>query len=230
MRRLAVTFFSVLLGLVWPILLISATLSFLDSQPWFYTLGWARHNVSATTGLSSDELDRIARQLVEYFETDQQYLDVKIVRHGQLVDLFNPREVEHMKDVKGLVRFGYTVLWVSLLYAAIFASAGLFWWKGRYRFTVYRVILWGGLFTLLIIGAIAAMVLFNFQGFFLGFHLLSFSNDFWQLDPARDYLIRVFPERFFYEASLLIGAAVVLEATVVGAVMWRLLKQTVQKV
>jgi len=212
--------------LAWPILLMSTTITWIANQPRFYSIGFERHGVSAATGIQPTELDRIARETVDYFNSKTEYLDIKIVRQGQVVDLFNRRELVHMKDVKGLVRFGYSLQWISLLYTTIFASAGLFWRKGKRRRTVYKLVLGGCLATLFVMAGIGAMVLFDFDRFFLSFHLLSFSNDFWQLDPARDYLIRLFPEGFFFDASLLIGAAVVLEAVVVGGVAWWLLKRT----
>lgn len=225
MKRLLLAVFGVLFVVVWPILLMSTAVTWIANQPGFYNAGFERHGVAAATGIRQSELDLVARKFVEYFNSSQEYVDIKIVRQGQEVDLFNKREVEHMKDVKGLVRFGYAVQWVSLLYATIFTSAGLFWWKGKRRRAVYKLVLGGCLATLFVMAGIAAMVLFNFEGFFLGFHLLSFSNDFWQLDPARDYLIRLFPEGFFFDASLLIGVAMMLEAAVVGGVAWWLLKR-----
>ena len=54
----------------------------------------------------------------------------------------------------------------------------------------------------------------NFDQLFLQFHLLSFTNDFWLLDPSRDYLIMLFPGGFWYDAMLCIAAA-----TAVGAVL-----------
>ncbi len=37
------------------------------------------------------------------------------------------------------------------------------------------------------------------------FHLLSFTNDLWQLDPRRDYLIMMYPQGFFRDATIAIG-------------------------
>ncbi|MDD2471668.1 MAG: DUF1461 domain-containing protein, partial [Dehalococcoidales bacterium] len=36
--------------------------------------------------------------------------------------------------------------------------------------------------------------------------LISFSNDLWLLDPAKDYLIMMFPQGFWADAALLVAA------------------------
>ena len=45
----------------------------------------------------------------------------------------------------------------------------------------------------------------DFGWLFTQFHFLSFTNDLWMLDPRKDYLIIMFPQRFFFEATLFIG-------------------------
>ena len=57
--------------------------------------------------------------------------------------------------------------------------------------------------------------LIGFDRLFLAFHVVSFSNDLWQLDPRTDYLIAMFPEGFFLDATLWIVGSTVLEAMVV---------------
>ena len=47
---------------------------------------------------------------------------------------------------------------------------------------------------------------------FLMFHLISFSNDLWQLDPSRHYLIAMFPQNFFFDATVAIAIATIFEA------------------
>jgi integral membrane protein (TIGR01906 family) len=51
--------------------------------------------------------------------------------------------------------------------------------------------------------ALGLWALVDFGQLLLQFHLLSFANEFWQLDPTHDYLIMLFPEGFFYDATLI---------------------------
>ena len=92
----------------------------------------------------------------------------------------------------------------------------LFWRKDRRRLA------WGlvggsgltvGLMLLLGLG-----VLFNFDQLFLLFHLVSFSNQFWQLDPTSDYLIMLFPQGFWYDATIFCALTTASLAIILGGV------------
>ncbi|MDZ4246846.1 MAG: hypothetical protein U1D67_06990, partial [Dehalococcoidia bacterium] len=49
--------------------------------------------------------------------------------------------------------------------------------------------------------------------------------DLWVLDPSRDYLIKMFREEFFFDATLYIGIAVAVEAAIICGLMTLLLKK-----
>ncbi len=61
--------------------------------------------------------------------------------------------------------------------------------------------------TLGILVALGVGSAINFDALFLRFHFLAFTNDLWQLDPTRDYLIMLFPEGFWFDAGILLGVA-----------------------
>ena len=62
-------------------------------------------------------------------------------------------------------------------------------------------------------------MLIDFNFVFTRFHFLSFANDLWMLDPRTDNLIIMFPQRFFFEATLMIAVMTAIEfaGLVVGA-------------
>ena len=66
---------------------------------------------------------------------------------------------------------------------------------------------------LLIILGIAALV--NFDWLFVKFHQLFFTGETWRLSST-DYLLRMFPEGFFNDATLFIVGAIIVEALVIG--------------
>ena len=55
-----------------------------------------------------------------------------------------------------------------------------------------------------IAAVVGILSLFGFQRLFVFFHLVSFDNDLWILDPTRDYLIMMFPQGFFFDATVFI--------------------------
>jgi len=66
--------------------------------------------------------------------------------------------------------------------------------------------------------ALGLGTLLNFDQLFLQFHLFSFTNELWQLDPARDYLIMLFPGGFWYDAAVFCALAAVGLAIILGGV------------
>ena len=56
----------------------------------------------------------------------------------------------------------------------------------------------------------------GFDQLFTQFHFLAFTTEFWMLDPSRDCLIMLFPEDFWYDASMLFGQIV---AGVAGTIL-----------
>ena len=67
---------------------------------------------------------------------------------------------------------------------------------------------WGGWATVALLVVVGLAMTVGFDRLFLAFHLISFTNDLWQLDPRRDYLIAMFPEAFFFTATVLIIVSV----------------------
>ena len=65
-------------------------------------------------------------------------------------------------------------------------------------------------------GGIASLV--DFTEAFIKFHEMAFSNDNWMLDPRTDYLVMLFPEGFWLDATLRIAMLSAIEAVVLGAV------------
>jgi integral membrane protein (TIGR01906 family) len=82
--------------------------------------------------------------------------------------------------------------------------------------TLGRDVSGGGKLTLALVGVVGLLALVGFNRLFLLFHLISFSNDFWMLDPRRDYLIAMFPQGFFFEATMLIAFCTIAAAAVLA--------------
>ena len=106
----------------------------------------------------------------------------------------------------------------TTLYVAGYTGISLLWRKRRYWRRLAWGVVGGGGITLALMIVLGLAALLDFQGLFLQFHLFSFANDFWQLDPTKDYLIMLFPQEFFYDATLFIalvtlGTAIILSGT-----------------
>ena len=65
--------------------------------------------------------------------------------------------------------------------------------------------------------AIGVALAINFDGLFTWFHEVSFSNYFWLMPPS-DLLTKLYPDGFFFEASLLVVVATVIECALVAGI------------
>jgi integral membrane protein (TIGR01906 family) len=200
-----------------PMLLLTASLGWAANSLWLYKYGFEKYNVSQTTGLASSELDKTARGLISYFNSDEEYISLTVVKDGEPFELFNQREVFHLKDVKGLIQLDYGVLLGTLVYVLAYTGVCLFWRKRKY----WRHLAWGlvggGSLTLALMLAMGLGTLFDFQELFWQFHVISFSNEFWQLDPG-DYLLRLFRGGFFYDATIFCAGISAALAIILGGV------------
>lgn len=200
-----------------PVLLLTASLSAAANSPWLYRYGFDKYDISQVTGLAPSELDRVSEGLIGYFNSGDDFISLTVTRDGESLELFNEREVGHLKDVKGLFRLGYYVLLGTLIYALVYLGIGLFWWRDR---RLAWGLVGGGGLTLVLMLALGLVILLDFDRFFLQFHLLSFANDLWMLDPATDYLIMLFPRGFWLDAALFCTLGTLVGALILGGLGW----------
>ncbi|MDP3879125.1 MAG: TIGR01906 family membrane protein [Dehalococcoidales bacterium] len=213
-----------LFALCLPLLLVSTGIGWLVNSPWLYHYGFEKYGVSRTTGLSGTELDKAARGLIAYFNSDEEYIDLTVMKDDEPFVLFNQREVIHLKDVKGLFRLDHQIFLWTLTYVVSYGGVSLLWRRRRYWPQLARGLVMGSGFTLALMLTMGAAILLGFDQLFLQFHLLSFANDLWQLDPSRDYLIMLFPAGFWYDAALFCVLAIAGMAVVLGGVGWYMLR------
>lgn len=200
-----------------PIFLITSNLTLAVNSVRLYEYGFNKYDVSEAIGIEDEELLRTARELMHYFNSDEESIQITVVTEdGEELDLFNAREIIHLKEVKGLIRLCYNLQLATFGCLAAIAIGGFISQRKRFGSSLAKMALGGGAITiaLLILVGIAALV--NFDWLFLGFHRLFFGGDTWILDPATDYLIMMFPPGFFYDAALFVVGAIIVEALIIG--------------
>ena len=140
---------------------------------------------------------------------------------GQTLDgkaVYNPREVSHMADVRsvfqGIVR-AWQIAFLLLLFMGV-----VFWQKGE-RAAFASAIQSGGLLTSGIILAIALLAIFAWQSWFDLFHRFFFVEGSW-LFSYSDTLIRLFPVKFWFDATLIISVLSLVGGLTFAFAGWRL--------
>jgi integral membrane protein (TIGR01906 family) len=197
-----------------PFLLISTSLRSVVTDRDFLLRGFQDNDVSATTGLDEPQLERIADALVAYFQAPPGQIQMQVTVRGQSRPLFNEREVEHMQDVQALIQFFLRMGLVAGV--AVVVRLALAVVLDRSPVPLGRELLWS---TALIVGLVvlvAVLSLIDFDSLWIRFHQIAFRNDLWQLDPARDYLIMLFPEPFWYTATFRMALLLSVQTAIVG--------------
>ena len=222
-KALAVVGF-VLLG---PLFLIAVNARWVINAPPLYSYGYDRYEsqIRYFLDIERDEYLSGGRQIRDYFNNNDEFLSLNVeIRGIRHPNIYNEIEVIHMYDVKQLVRGVYRVSEFTGAYLLGFVLVGFFLWRRKFLRTLCRFMIMGGAFTLGLGAVVGIGSLAGFDRLFLMFHQISFTNDFWQLDPRRDYLIAMFPQGFFFDATILIVGSIIVQAVLLSAVPATLLR------
>ncbi|MGE3855782.1 MAG: TIGR01906 family membrane protein [Dehalococcoidia bacterium] len=214
-RRVASALFIVCI----PVFLLLSNVRIAATEEAVYHYGFSAYNVPAVTGLDRAQLDRAAREIVAYFTSGDpdSLLDIRVVTtSGESQPLYNEREVIHMRDVKQLFQFFFRVHEFAFAYMAIYVAAVYLWSREQSLRRLARQAVTAGVVTAVTLGLAAMAMLVGFDELFTGFHIISFSNDFWQLDPATDRLVQMFPMGFWFDVSIGAGVLTVVEGGLVA--------------
>lgn len=209
-----------------PVVLITASILLAANSRVLYNYGFDKYDVGQTTSLDEEELDKVALGLIHYFSSSQESISLVVEQEGQTFELFNAREVLHLEDVMGLFRLVYIVLLSTLGYALSFIGVSFILGRPGFGHRLSRAVITGSILTLFLMLAAGLATFFNFDSLFYEFHVFSFTNDFWQLDPATDFLIMLFPQGFWYDATVAVSLATAASALVLGSIAWLYLRKT----
>lgn len=202
------------------LLLLTSTVRLEASCTHIYEYGFDKYEISEVTKIDRTQLSEIAKKLTDYFNSEVETPQIRVVnKYGEEFELFHDYELIHLCDVKGLFQLDYLVQEIVLGYVVVYALLFLLWRKGRWQ-DLARGITRGCILTLALIAVLGIASIFSFEQLFIQFHLISFSNPYWMLDPSRDYLIMLFPGGFWQDVALLGGVAIVAEALLIGGVAW----------
>ncbi|MEW6142687.1 MAG: TIGR01906 family membrane protein [Chloroflexota bacterium] len=216
-RRIAATIVTVL---CLPLFLTATVLRAEINEPRLYYWSISQPGVLETTVINQGELEQACRQLIAYFNTDAASPQMVVSKGGMRVPLFNERELVHLKDVRDLIQLDYRIEEVAgFLIAACLAILALL--ATRPARAIGIALIWGSSLTLALAVSLAVTSIAGFDQLFWQFHVISFSNLMWQLDPSRDHLIQMFPQPFWYASAMLaVGLVIACAAGVLTLGRW----------
>ncbi|MEH0059931.1 TIGR01906 family membrane protein [Auritidibacter ignavus] len=129
--------------------------------------------------------------------------------------LFTQDEVSHMADVKSVMLTSMLIGAVLVIASAIIMVVLSRISKGAIRRSLFAASIW----LLLVIVVLGVLAIIAWQDFFAGFHALFFADGTWTF-YASDTLIRLYPNQFWIDAGLAVGALTVLTAVITLVATW----------
>lgn len=203
-----------------PIVLMSASLSWAVNSLWLYTYGFEKYNVSQTTGIAEAELEKAATRLISYFNSDEEYISLSVIKDGKPFELFTEREIIHLWEVKILFQLVYYFLGGALAFVIIYSLVMLLWRRGSSWRILASGVVKGSVLTLGLVGALAVGAAVAFDQLFWWFHEIAFiffEGRYWIADPSW-HLHIMFPQGFWYDAAMFCALATATGAVILGGV------------
>ena len=172
----------------------------------FYEFEFQKNNTSYKTGITKTDLEKIVDNTQDFFnEKSNEKIDMTTYINGVEKKLFNEKEIMHMLDVKILLN-NIKLISVLMWSAIIICIVIYFRLNNHNRTKLLKSAAKSYLkFSFSITAFILIAILIGFRWIFYLFHIISFDNDLWILDPRKDYLIKIFKEIFFMDATIIIG-------------------------
>jgi len=200
-----------------PVALVTTNVRVVANEPRVYQYATDHFHTPDTTGIPRSELLRASGELRDYLNNGQGTLFVRVRNDdGQGVSLFNSRETAHLRDVKDLFQASFRVQEISVIFILAYVVTVFIWAREGSLRLLAREVLASAALTAIGVVVLAGIALTGFDQAFGRFHLIFFNNDLWQLDPARDHLVQMFPEGFWRDVTLWIGAATLAELAVLA--------------
>lgn len=177
-------------------------------SPWYPTWEYAKPNFPPDPlGWTQETRLELATVAVEYLAKPAPAEDYIFMLEEQLIPetsepLYNDREIKHMLDVKILSDLFRRVAWVlGGIIGAGLLLFGFFYENGRAMIagTLFR----GGMLTILILLSFGLFIGLAWDVFFVQFHEVLFDDGTWTFNYT-DSLIRLFPEKFWFDVGVLI--------------------------
>jgi len=169
-----------------------------------------------TYGFSQADRLKYSKVAVEYLvnSADISYLGNETFADGK--PLYQPQELSHMEDVKGVMQKTFTAWWVLL---AVLLGMGV--WAARIHWlsSYLKSLSLGGWLTIAMLLLAMVFVMTSFYDLFTWFHELFFKQGTWMFSFS-DTLIRLFPLQFWQDAFITAGVIAFVGALIFGLGGW----------
>jgi len=194
------------------VILAASVLPFLS--PMWVGFEQDRVGAAALTGFSEPDLHRVTNAILDDLVLGSGYFEVTADGSPRGSVVLNDREQAHMRDVRGVFR-GFGLLALASLVVLVFGASRSR--AGEARRRLWRSVRHGAQGLAIGVAIIAGVALVAFDAAFEVFHSLFFPQGSFDFDPRTDKLVQLFPDAFWSETTIAVGAVAIVAAL---AVRW----------
>ena len=164
------------------------------------TQGFLRFSQTAELNVPASRYGDYAHGLSQYLSGKTKTAMIRDPDTGEMANAFSDKENAHLKDVWTIAAFlkimryaggGLAVAALGFLYFRRPGERKAMLWDAVRGFAL------SALFLLFVSSALIVWGIVNFDGLFVSFHQLVFTNDLWLLNPSTDVLMALMPLPFF---------------------------------
>ena len=192
---------------------ISGILFSLLKFEFIYQYNLSIYPIEERTSLPIDLIENTNIQIKEYFFSQEEFLNV---------ELFNDKEILHMKDVKEIINNLFLFGKISSLFFVLIILLIIY----KFKVHLYSIFKYSSIIFIIIIFLFSLLSLISFNQIFILFHEIAFRNDLWLLNINEDYLLMMFPESFFRDVAIFL----LLSSLIVNFIMFYITKSLSNKV
>ncbi len=171
-------------------------------------------------GFTTEDRLQYAPYALQYLLNGEEINFLGDLRFPDGGDLYNARELRHMRDVKTVTQ----VVFLASAVIALLAIISLYLLIRHSPSHASVSLVRGSILSISLVVAIVIIAVLSWNTFFTGFHSLFFSSGTWQFEYS-DTLIRLFPEQFWFDAAVVIGVLTVAGACLLWCIAHRMVRR-----
>jgi integral membrane protein (TIGR01906 family) len=211
----------ILIALLLPVLLVFGSVRLLTTDR-YLAFEYGKASFPADP-FGFDQLQRLAYAGLNFrYVRENQPFDALASQRLGDQPLYNARELKHMRDVQSVYQTAMQI-WRFALVLSLLAGLALA-WRMETRPALLAALWAGGLLTVGMIAVIGFLAAIAWQVCFVAFHQVFFAPGSWMFNTF-DTLIRLFPEKFWFDAALSISGLSLAGGLLLALVGWRLKKR-----
>ncbi len=200
---------NIIFSICFSILIITGIIKFTVGFKELYYYDIDKLNIPILSNLSEEEIILNYDYLIDYnLGKDDNNFQMPTIKSS-------PQGKIHFEEVRDIFQNINKLFDLCLVISIIGVFINL-----KYKNTKFLNITSKSLISIPII--LALPIVINFEGSFVIFHKLMFSNDYWIFDPNLDPVIDMLPQQFFFHAGVMI-LSLILVSSILMYVVYRLL-------